>query len=266
MRIRFTSFVLVLGVLTAVGLTGCSTSARSALRDDGGAAASAPKPIARPDLAVDVVKTADGASEMGTMPAQQPMYYSRDVGRGWNGTCGLPCESGCGDWHARAVGGWPFFAGDDSDLDGCYYWGVDVGHTFPCCWGVDVFFRTFGAEADRDIPVVGAAVFEGTDSGSWYTIGVKATWQNSIRNSKWFYYAGIGPEFYFTQDYVDDDSGFGAFGELGIGYVINRHWRIRGGLDVHGLYTSAARRNPANDNSDRWLWVFAPVLQVEYDL
>lgn len=265
MRIRFTSFVLVLGVLTAVGLTGCSTSARSTLRDGVDVAAMAPKAIARPGLTVDMVKTEDGMSELPASPAPQTVYYRQGAGAGWNECCGLPCEHGCGDWHVRAAGGWAFFAGDDSDLDSCYYWGGDAGYTFPCCWGIDVFFRTFGAEADREVPVVGAATIVGEDSGTWYTIGVKATWQNSISNSKWFYYAGIGPEFYFTQDYLNDDEGFGGFAEIGLGYRLNRHWRIRGGLDVHALSTSAARLSPADDGSNRLLWVFAPVLEVEFN-
>lgn len=264
MRIRFTSLVLVLGVLTAVGLTGCSTSARAALGDGVDVAAMAPKPIARPGLKADIVNTEDGVAELPAAPAPQTVYYSQGA-RGWNDGCGLPCENGCGDWHVRAVGGWPFIVDPDGDMDGCYYFGADAGYTWPCCWGIDVFFRTFSGESEREVPIAGAPTYLGTDVGEWYTIGVKATWQNSINNSKWFYYAGIGPEFFFTQNYVADDEGFGGFAELGLGYRFNRHWRVRGGVDVHGLITSAAQKNPADDGDDRLVWVFAPVIQVEFN-
>ena len=265
MRIRLPSFVLVLGVLVAVGLTGCSSSARTALVDGPDYASMAPKPIATPGLAVDMVRTEGGVTELPCAPAPQPVYYSQNpCAPACAPVCGLPCEKGCGNWHVRGVVGWPLFAGDDSGIDGCYYAGVDVGRTFPCCWGIDVFGRVFGAEADRNVAVAGAPTYAGTDVGEWYTLGVKATWQNSISNSRWYYYVGVGPEIFWARNYLVDDDGFGVFGEIGLGFVLDKHWRFRAGLDVHALDTKAARQNAADDDSSRLLWVFAPVVGVEF--
>ena len=260
MRIRQLTVGFVVGLFVVGSLLGCSSTARSALHDD---VAMAPKPIATPDLAVDMVRTEGEMVQPATVPAPRRMYYSQ--ARGWDGCCGLPCESGCSDWHVRGLVGWPFFTGDSTSMEGCYYFGVDAGWTSPCCWGVDVFARFFGAEADRNIAVAGAPNYTGTDSGEWGTIGIKATWQNSISNSKWFYYAGIGPEHYWNTGYLVEDDGFGGFAEVGIGYVLNRHWRLRAGLDIHALSTKAAQENAADDGDRRLLWVFAPNVGVEFN-
>ena len=269
MRIRRQSFVLVLAVLVAISLTGCSSSARSALGDGPDYASLAPKPIAQPGLAVAMVKTEGGVSELPCAPAPQPVYYSQNpcaptCAPVCEPICGLPCETGCGNWHVRALAGWPFFTGDDTTIEGCYYFGVDVGRTFPCCWGVDVFARAFGGEADRTVAIPGAADFSGTDVGEFYTLGVKATWQNSISNSRFYYYVGVGPEVYWTRNYLIEEEGIGGFAEIGLGYVLNKNWRFRAGLDVHALDTKAAQENAANDDSSRLLWVFAPVVGVEF--
>ena len=265
MRIRMPSLVLVLGVLVAVGLTGCSSTARSALTEGPDYASVSPKEIARPGLAVDMVQTEDGVAELPSASAPRRIYTTQAT-RGWDGCCGLPCESGCGDWHVRALAGWPFFVGDNTTIEGCYYVGVDVGRTWPCCWGVDLFARAFGCEADRNIGVAGAPSFKGKDVGEWYTLGVKATWQNSISNSKWYYYAGIGPEVFWARNFVVEEEGFGGFAEIGVGYVLARNWRLRAGLDVHALSTKAAQENAVDDGSRRLLWVFAPVIGVEFTL
>ena len=268
MRIRSRSLVLVLGVCVALSLAGCSSSARSALVDDMDVASipsqipsqMAPKPIARPSIAVDMLQV---EGELPAAPPPQTVYY-RQGGRGFDSCCGLPCENGCGSWHVRAVVGWPLFVGDDDAIEGCYYFGADVGRTFPCCLGVDLFYRQFGCEADRTVGA-GAGAYTGTDVGTWYTIGVKATMSHSINNGKVYWYAGIGPEFFWAQDFVATDEGFGGFAEVGLGYMITRHLSIRAGLDVHALSTSAARLNTVDDGSTRLLWVFAPIVGVSYD-
>ena len=261
MRIRWQSFVLVLGVLAVVGLTGCSSSARAALGDGPDYMAMAPKDIARPDLAVNMVETAGGPCELPCAPPP-PACYEKPV---CAPICGLPCEDGgCGSWHLRGVVGWPFFSGDNTSIEGCYYFGADFGRTFPCCWGVDVFARFMGGEADRNVAVAGAPAFSGTDVGEFYTLGIKATWQNSISNSRWYYYVGIGPEVYWARNWIVEEEGFGGFAEIGLGYLLSEHWRIRAGLDVHALSTKAAQENAADDGDSRLLWVFAPVVGVEF--
>ena len=265
MRIRLPSIVLVVGVLVAVGLTGCSSSARSALVDGPDYASMTPKPIARPGLAVEMVKTENGVAELPCAPAPQPVYYSQNpCAPACAPICGLPCETGCGDWHVRGLVGFPFFSSDESTIEGCYYFGGDVGRTFPCCWGVDLFGRAFGGEADRNVAVAGAPTFAGKDVGEFYTLGVKATWQNSISNSRFYYYVGIGPEIFWARNFVVEEEGFGGFGEIGLGYVLAKNWRIRAGLDVHALSTKAAKEDAVNDNSRSLLWVFAPVVGVEF--
>lgn len=181
-----------------------------------------------------------------------------------NGLYGLPCESGCGTWHARVAGGAGFYLGADSDGSACSYFGADVGRTWPCCVGVDVFYRTFGGRFDRAVLTPGAPAFVGDDVGRFHVVGAKATYERSIRNSRWSWYAGAGPVFFWTQDYLADDDGVGGFGEAGVGYRLGRRWRLRSGLEVHALSTSAARLKAASNNTKRPLWLLAPVLQIEF--
>ena len=171
--------------------------------------------------------------------------------------CGLPCERCEGGWHARALGGASFWFGTDAG-DNCGYVGADIGRNLcGSCWSIDGFWRGHTAQFDRDS--------SSHDGGTWNHVGVKASYERSLGGGRWFAYGGVGPEYFWTDGYLHDDSGFGAFGEAGIGYRISRHWRVRAGVDVHAMYTDAARRSPADDGNSRWLWTVAPVIGVEFD-
>ncbi len=171
--------------------------------------------------------------------------------------CGLPCERCESDWHVRALGGFSFWLGTDAG-DNCGYVGADVGRNLcGSCWSIDGFWRGHSAQFDRDP--------SGHDGGTWNHVGVKASYERSLGGGRWFAYGGAGPEYFWTNDYLHDDSGFGVFGEAGIGYVVSRHFRVRAGLDVHGMYTDAGRQSPADDGNSRWLWVVAPVVGLEFD-
>jgi hypothetical protein len=177
----------------------------------------------------------------------------------WCG-CGLPCEDKISQWHVRGVFGWAFFSGTDA-AESCLYWGADLGRTFCGCWGLSVFYRYNSGRFDREGDPSGVV----KDGGAFHHVGVKLEYERSINRSHFYVWGGIGPEYFWTQDYLDDDSGFGVFGELGIGYVINQNFRIRAGLNVHGMETSVGRKFPADDGNSRWLWIVAPVIEGEVD-
>jgi len=172
--------------------------------------------------------------------------------------CGLPCENGAAPgWHVRAVAGLTTWFGTDAG-DDCAYFGADFGRSFcNTCWGIDVFWRGHTAQFERS-PV-------GEDGGMWNHVGVKATFEKSFGGSRWYGWVGAGPEYFWTSDYLHDDSGFGVYGEAGIGYVVNRNLRIRAGFGVHGMDTDAGRFSPAEDGESRWLWVLAPMVGLELD-
>jgi len=184
--------------------------------------------------------------------------------RCWSG-CGLPCAEGFSDWHLRGVIGYSFHAGTDSG-DGNLYYGADVGWTSACCWGIDAFYRRHCGTFDREFPIVGATVFEGEDGGTFNHIGVKLTYQKAFGGSRWYGYAGAGPQYFWTEDYLDDDTGIGGFAELGIGYVLKKNWRVRAGVEVLGQSTSAGRLSPIDDDEDRLLWFISPVFEIELAL
>jgi hypothetical protein len=171
--------------------------------------------------------------------------------------CGLPCADGISQWHVRGVLGYAFAFGDDPPNE-CLYWGLDLGRTFCGCWGLDLFYRYHSGQFDR------ANLPQPTkDGGEWHHVGAKFTYEFGF-GGRWYGWAGIGPEYWWTNDFLNDDSGFGVFGELGVGYVINQSWRVRAGVNVHGLDTDVTRENPANDGQSRWLWFVAPVIEVEF--
>jgi hypothetical protein len=154
--------------------------------------------------------------------------------------------------------GYAFSFGEDS-ADPCLYLGGDIGYT-PCgtkcgCWGFDLFYRTQSVQFDRD-PA-------GADGGDFHFVGVKLTYERSI-HGRWYAYAGAGPEYFWTNDYIDDDSGFGIFAEAGIGYMLTRTLRLRFGVEAHGLDTDVGRQSPADDGQSRWLWLVAPVAGLEF--
>ncbi len=171
--------------------------------------------------------------------------------------CIVPCDPCRPRWHARAVGGFAYWMGEDSGEE-CAYFGADLGRKFcNSCWSVDAFWRTQSAQFPRDP--------SGEDGGTWNHVGVKASHERSLGGGRWFAWAGAGPEYFWTSDYVNDDSGLGVFAEAGIGYIVNRNWRIRAGVDVHGMNTDAGRRSIADDGDSRWLWVVSPVIGLEFD-
>ena len=171
----------------------------------------------------------------------------------------LPCERQRSLWSVRGLGGRAFFEGTDA-ADACNYWGADLGRTFCCsCWGLDAFYRQNSGSFDRRNPTGSI----GSDSGDFHHVGVKLTFQDRLGNSRWFAWGGIGPSYFWTSEYLANDSGFGVFAEAGLGYQLNQHLRLRAGLNAHGMNTSVGRLDAADDNSDRWLWILAPVLGAE---
>ena len=180
--------------------------------------------------------------------------------REWSG-CGLACADGLSQWHIRGVVGQVFFEGTDAP-DSCDYAGIDIGRTFCGCWGVDVFYRWHSGQLDR--LQNGMVMRDGSEfPDGFHHVGVKLTYESAIGNSKWFLWGGAGPEYFWTEGYINNDSGFGVYGEAGIGYVFNRNFRVRGGVNVHGFDTDVTRLNPADDGDSRWLWAIAPVIQLE---
>jgi hypothetical protein len=176
--------------------------------------------------------------------------------------CGLPCMSGQSLWHLRGVFGHVFYEGDDP-ADDCDYWGVDIGRTFCGCWGLDAYYRWNSGKFDRNDP----ASLMVKDGGDWHHVGLKLTMERPLggASSRFYWWAGLGAGYFWTEDYLDDDSGIEGFAELGLGYMLSRNLRLRAGVNVHGMDTSVTRRSPANDGQSRWLWLIAPVVEVELD-
>jgi hypothetical protein len=193
--------------------------------------------------------------------------------------CGLPCETGVSNWHVRGVIGFPFQFGTDAGT-GCNYWGVDVGTTRCNCWGIDAFFRTASCSDDLNQGGIGptpsptarveAVKFDrdgaGEDGGQFNWVGLKATYEHSISPANRIYgWVGAGPEYFWTNDYLHDDDGFGAFVDAGLGWRFASWGALRLGVDLHADYTSVGRQSPSNDGSERWLFTLAPTLGLEID-
>jgi hypothetical protein len=212
---------------------------------------SAPAPVPYP---AQPVRTLPAAPMTAAPAAAVPLGQ-----RCWSG-CGLPCESGVSAWHVRGWGGYAFYAGTDTP-ESCGYFGVDLGRTFCGCWGLDAFYRRSSGQFTRTNALFG----EQKDGGYVNHIGVKFTWENSIGGSRFYYWAGVGPEYFWTEQYIVNDSGLGFYGEIGVGYVISKNFRVLAGLDVHGDYTDVTRRNAAQAGEKRWLWTLAPVVGLQID-
>jgi hypothetical protein len=169
-----------------------------------------------------------------------------------------PCyEVPCGrsQWHLRGLVGFSTWLGDDAGEE-CGYVGADIGRALcGSCWSLDAFWRGHTAHFSRDP--------DGEDGGWWHHVGLKASHERSL-GGRWFGYVGAGPQYFWTDGYLNDDSGFGVFGEAGIGYSLSRNWRVRAGVDVHGMYTDVGRQSPADDNDERWLWKVAPYVGLEF--
>lgn len=172
--------------------------------------------------------------------------------------CWPPCNDGISQWHGRAVVGMAFSEGTDPFIE-CSYYGLDVGRTFCGCWGLDLYYRYNSGRFKRD-PATGFS----RDGGSWHHFGAKITFEKSFgRSSKFYAWGGLGAGYFTTADYIDDDSGFEIFGEAGLGYNVSRNWRLRAGVNIHGMDTSVTRFSPADDGDSRWLWIIAPVIELE---
>ena len=178
--------------------------------------------------------------------------------------CGLPCTQGISEWHVRALGGVALFAGDDTPEE-CSFFGMDIGRTFCGCWGLDFYYRYNSGRFDREgfFDANGAAIAR--DGGHMHHVGLKLTYESSFgRNAPVYWYTGIGGGYFWTEDYIDDDEGAEVFFQAGIGYMITRNIRIRGGVDIIGMDTSVGRRLPANSGQSRFLWVIAPNIGLEF--
>ena len=172
--------------------------------------------------------------------------------------CGLPCENCRWNWRVRVVGGYPFQFGDDAGEACCLYLGADFGRNFcGTCFAVEGFFRTHGEKFDVE--------GYGVDSGRFNHVGVKAYYERSFNKGKLYWWVGAGPEYFWTTDYLENDSGFGVYAEAGIGYILSENWRIRAGINMHADYTSVARDLIVDSGKDRWLFTVAPVISLEFD-
>jgi hypothetical protein len=164
---------------------------------------------------------------------------------------------GLSQWHLRAVAGLSFYTGEDP-AEQCIYWGFDLGRTHCGCWGYDLYYRYSSGVFDRNDPPIEE------DGGAIHHLGLKLTMERGLgTNSRFYVWGGLGAGWFWTQDYVNDDDGFEGYAEVGLGYVVSRNIRIRGGLNMHVFDTEVTRENPADDGESRWLWLFAPVLEVE---
>lgn len=195
--------------------------------------------------------------------------------------CGLPCEQRKNEWHVRAVAGKAFQFGADAG-DGCFYYGADIGQVRCHCIGYDLFYRTTSCDEGKGllglapIPDPTASIVlpvefprngsSTKDGGRISWVGAKATYQRSIVPAAHIYgWVGAGPEFFWTKDYLHDDTGFGVFAELGLGWRFSTWGALRVGVDVHADWTSVGRKAPADDGKDRLLWTVVPTIGLEID-
>ena len=192
--------------------------------------------------------------------------------------CGLPCERGQSDWHVRVLGGVPFMVGTDAG-EGCYYLGADIGTTRCNCIGFDAFYRMMNCDDERVSPAgprtsptgrrAIPARFDrdefGKDGGLIQFVGLKATYEKSFGGSNLYGWVGAGPEYFWTNKYIDNDSGFGGFAEAGVGWRLGSWGAVRLGVDIHGDNTSVTRKAVAHSGDSRFLWTIAPTIGMEFD-
>lgn len=187
--------------------------------------------------------------------SSNPLASSR-YSRVWDGS-GLPSDNGISMWYLTGVFGRSFHSGDDP-ADPCWYWGFDAGRSFCGNWGMDTFYRYHSGQYERD-----QRGQPSMDGGSTNHVGFKLTYDIPLAGD-FYIWTGAGPEYWWTQDYLNDDSGVGVYAESGLGWVITRRLRLRAGVNVHGMDSDVTRKDPANDGQSRWLWVVAPVVQAEF--
>jgi len=51
---------------------------------------------------------------------------------------------------------------------------------------------------------------------------------------------GAGPEYSWSSDRLQSDSGVGVYADAGLGYILSSHIRLRAGVNLHGLSTDVA--------------------------
>lgn len=163
-------------------------------------------------------------------------------------------------WFVRPVGGYAWRLGSDSGDPGLYA-GVDLGHRAVSGWGIAAGYRWAEATFDRLQP---GGWLE--DGGGWHHVGLKAVFEKPPCNGRGFYFwSGLGAEYVMATDYEGDANGWGAFAELGVGYAVSERFRLLCGVNAHATRTAAARYDPADDDTERWIFTIAPVLGVELD-
>ena len=128
------------------------------------------------------------------------------------------------------------------------------------CWGYDVYYRWSGAQYER---ATRPGCLE-KDGGYTHHFGGKLTYEGQFGSkSRFYWWVGVGAGYFMDQDYWFNDEGFEVYGELGVGYVLSKNFRVRVGVNVHGADTAVTRRDPIDDGQSRWLWLIAPVAQLE---
>lgn len=167
----------------------------------------------------------------------------------------VPDAPGSKPWRVRLIGGVGIATGDDApDSEGQL--AMDVGRVLPGGVEVDIFWRTQRAPFDREP--------NGTDCGVIYFLGAKASGEWPLASSRYYAWGGLGAGAFWTDSYIDNDSGFGVMGEGGLGYVLSANARLRLGVGLQGIDSEVGRNDPADDGSSRWLLIFAPALQLEF--
>ena len=217
---------------------------------------------AQPRTVIPAPVTTTPSAPIGTVPATPAQPAAPAPAAATAPRCfTLSCERKENGWHVRANAGAAFWAGPDSGDIGLYG-GVDLGYTMCDCIGFDAFYRYAGTQFDRTLP---NGLLE--DSGDFHTVGLKATFDKSFgENSRWYWFAGLGAGYYKSRRFQVDDDGVSAFGEAGLGWMLSNSLRLRLALNVHTLFNAkVGRNNPANDNSGRTLWLFAPTLGFDLD-
>lgn len=222
--------------------------------------APAPSPVAgvakaAPSLPPAAPPQAPAQATVPSGATSNPLVNTR-YSRAWDGS-GLPSDNGISMWYLTGVFGRSFHFGDDH-ADPCWYWGFDSGRSFCGNWGLDLFYRYHSGQYERDEQ--GAPDMDG---GSTHHAGFKLTYDIPLAGD-FYAWTGAGPEYWWTEDYLTDDSGIGVYAEAGLGWVINRNLRLRAGVNMHGMDSDVTRKDPADDGQSRWLWVIAPVLQAEF--
>ncbi len=197
------------------------------------------------------------AAAYGATRASTSRGYWQTPQRSYSG-CIPPCADGLSQWHVRGVVGLATFFGDD-EAENCLYYGIDIGRTFCGCWGLDLYYRYNSGRFTRE-PQPGVT-FE--DGGEWHHVGVKFTYDWPIGRGPFYLWSGIGGGYYWTDKYIANDDGPEVFLEGGVAYNLGRNWAIRAGVNIHGMDTKVTRRLPANDGQSRWLWIVAPVIELE---